>query len=204
MHSAFYNSEEMFKKQNEARSFSLWFCLGREVKKGQTSREHQQTETKREHSAPFAPWLWSLGKCNCVPRRLDTVQGGGGGEGIRMHAFVCVFHGRVTKLREEIARDKNRGSHSSRTVWLDKEKCLAARQTSSGTLFMPPSCHTFGTRDIGTACRTRLLIARLTGHMLHSGTSCAPPQNIFQSAKNTWQHPYGFGVTYIESAPKIE
>lgn len=59
-------SEEMFKKQSEACSFSLWFCLGRFKKKQHRGLESSSSrqKQKKEHSAPFAPLLWSLGKCN--------------------------------------------------------------------------------------------------------------------------------------------
>lgn len=54
------------------------FVLGDEYEKKKKHRgleSSSRQKQKREHSAPLAHWLWSLGKCNGVPRRFSAVQG---------------------------------------------------------------------------------------------------------------------------------
>lgn len=58
-----------------------------------------------------------------------------------MHAFVCVFHGRVTKLREEIARDKNRGlTQAELSDWIKRSAWQPGRLVLAHC-----SCHPLAT-----------------------------------------------------------
>lgn len=144
------------------------FVLGEKQKtKKKKQRVREQTETKREHSAPFAPWLWSLGKCNGVPRRLDAVQG----EKMCAQACVCVFHGRVTKLREEMGRDKNRGlTQAELSDWIKRSAWQPGRLALAHC-----SCHPLATH---LAHKT---LAQLVGpgYSLHASQATCGSQALY-------------------------
>lgn len=115
---------------------------GEKIKKdtGVESRNSSSSgrqKQKGEHSAPFAPWFWSLDKCNSVLRRLDALQG----EKMCTQNCVCVFHGGVTKLREEMGKDKNRGlTQAELSDWIKRSAWQPGRLALAHC-----SCHPLAT-----------------------------------------------------------
>ena len=98
-------------------------------------------------------------------------------------ACVCVgffffLHGRVTKLREEMGRDKNRGlTQAELSDWIKRSAWQPGRLALAHC-----SCHPLAThlahKTLAQLVGPWLLTAQLTGHMRLLGTLFAPHQNI--------------------------
>lgn len=93
-------------------------------------------------------------------------------------AWVCVFHGRVTKLREEMGRDKNRGlTQAELSDWIKRSAWQPGRLALAHC-----SCHPLAThlahKTLAQLAEAGYSLHSFTGHMRLSGTLFLPPQNI--------------------------